>query len=79
MEDAQLMLKDFATSIVQTLRQHGFQAYLVGGCVRDLLLQRRTEGLRRGDECDAAAGDGHLSGDVCRGSAVRSGAGAGTG
>jgi poly(A) polymerase len=34
------MLKDFATSIVKTLRQHGFQAYLVGGCVRDLLLQR---------------------------------------
>jgi len=32
------MLKDFATMIVQTLRQHGFQAYLVGGCVRDLLL-----------------------------------------
>jgi poly(A) polymerase len=34
------MLKDFTTSIVQTLRQQGFQAYLVGGCVRDLLLQR---------------------------------------
>ena len=34
------MLKDFATSIVKTLRQHGFQAYLVGGCVRDLLLVR---------------------------------------
>src|SRR5271165_6451223 len=34
------MLKDFATSIIQTLRQQGFQAYLVGGCVRDLLLQR---------------------------------------
>jgi poly(A) polymerase len=33
------MLKDFTTSIVQTLRQQGFQAYLVGGCVRDLLLQ----------------------------------------
>jgi poly(A) polymerase len=32
------MLKDFATSIIQTLRQRGFQAYLVGGCVRDLLL-----------------------------------------
>jgi poly(A) polymerase len=32
------MSKDFATSIVQTLRQRGFQAYLVGGCVRDLLL-----------------------------------------
>jgi poly(A) polymerase len=34
------MLKDFATSIIQTLRQQGFQAYLVGGCVRDLLLHR---------------------------------------
>jgi poly(A) polymerase len=34
------MSKDFATVIVQTLRQQGFQAYLVGGCVRDLLLQR---------------------------------------
>src|ERR1700758_4931672 len=32
--------KSFATSILQTLRQSGFQAYLVGGCVRDLLLQR---------------------------------------
>jgi len=37
------MLKDFAASIVQTLRQHGFQAYLVGGCVRDLLLQREPK------------------------------------
>ncbi len=34
------MSKTFAISIVQTLRQHGFQAYLAGGCVRDLLLQR---------------------------------------
>jgi poly(A) polymerase len=34
------MLRDFATSTVQTLRQRGFQAYLVGGCVRDLLLGR---------------------------------------
>jgi len=37
------MLKDFATSIVQTLRQHDFQGYLVGGCVRDLLLQREPK------------------------------------
>jgi len=34
------MLKEFAISIIQTLRQEGFQAYLVGGCVRDLLLKR---------------------------------------
>jgi poly(A) polymerase len=37
------MLKDFATSIIRTLRQDGFQAYLVGGCVRDLLLGREPK------------------------------------
>lgn len=37
------MLKDFATTIVQTLRQRGFQAYLVGGCVRDVLLGREPK------------------------------------
>ena len=36
-------MKDFATSIVQTLRHRGFQAYLVGGCVRDLLLGREPK------------------------------------
>jgi poly(A) polymerase len=34
------MLKDFAISIIHALRDHGYQAYLVGGCVRDLLLGR---------------------------------------
>jgi len=34
------MLKEFAISIVKTLRQRSFSAYLVGGCVRDLLLKR---------------------------------------
>jgi len=37
------MSKLFATSIIQTLRQQGFQAYLVGGCVRDLLLRREPK------------------------------------
>jgi poly(A) polymerase len=37
------MPKDFATSIVQALRRWGFQAYLVGGCVRDLLLGREPK------------------------------------
>jgi poly(A) polymerase len=40
---ARPMLKDFATSIVKTLRQQGFQAYLAGGCVRDLLLGREPK------------------------------------
>ena len=34
------MLKDFAISITRTLRERGHKAYLVGGCVRDLLLGR---------------------------------------
>jgi poly(A) polymerase len=36
-------MNKFATSIVEILRQHGFQAYLVGGCVRDLLLGRQPK------------------------------------
>ena len=31
-------MKSFSISIVRTLREHGHEAYLVGGCVRDLLL-----------------------------------------
>ena len=34
------LVKDFAISIVRTLRERGHKAYLVGGCVRDLLLGR---------------------------------------
>src|ERR1700738_676618 len=34
------MLKDFAISIIRTLRDRGHRAYLVGGCVGDLLLGR---------------------------------------
>jgi poly(A) polymerase len=37
------MSKNFAASIVQILRRNAFQAYLVGGCVRDLLLQRKPK------------------------------------
>jgi poly(A) polymerase len=34
------MHKDFSISIVRSLRDHNHQAYLVGGCVRDVLLGR---------------------------------------
>jgi poly(A) polymerase len=34
------MSKEFAISILEALRGRGFQAYLAGGCVRDLLLSR---------------------------------------
>jgi poly(A) polymerase len=34
------MLRDFAISVIRVLQQAGYQGYLVGGCVRDLLLSR---------------------------------------
>ena len=34
------MVKDTAISVVRRLRENRFQAYLVGGCVRDLILGR---------------------------------------
>ena len=34
------MLKDFAISIVRSLQGAGYQAYFVGGCVRDMILGR---------------------------------------
>jgi poly(A) polymerase len=34
------MLKDFAISIVRKLQEAGYQAYFVGGCVRDMILDR---------------------------------------
>ncbi len=38
-----LTARDKATEIVRTLRQKGYQAHLVGGCVRDLLLGREPD------------------------------------
>jgi poly(A) polymerase len=35
------MSENCSRLIIETLRQHGFQAYLVGGCVRDVLLKRQ--------------------------------------
>ncbi len=38
-----MQARAFANQICRTLREAGHQAYLVGGCVRDLLLQRKPE------------------------------------
>ncbi len=35
--------KDLSTSVIRRLRERGFQALLVGGCVRDLLLNREPK------------------------------------
>ena len=31
--------------IIKNLQLHGYEAYAVGGCVRDSILARRPEGL----------------------------------
>ncbi|MFO8056327.1 MAG: CCA tRNA nucleotidyltransferase [bacterium] len=36
-------MKSQAEKIVRRLRKHGFQAYLVGGCVRDMLMGKRPK------------------------------------
>ncbi|HEY6338293.1 MAG TPA: CCA tRNA nucleotidyltransferase, partial [Candidatus Sulfotelmatobacter sp.] len=42
-EESKFPSAGFATAIIRTLLQQGFQAYLVGGCVRDLLLGRQPK------------------------------------
>ena len=48
-------------SICATLRQHGYQALLAGGCVRDLLLERAPVDYDVATDATARAGDGAVS------------------
>ena len=64
-----------ALGIVGTLRAAGYEAYLAGGCVRDLLLGREPEDY---DVATSATPDVVLrdvSAHLCRGRALRRGAG----
>lgn len=38
-----MQINEHAKSVIQTLRASGYEAYLVGGCVRDLLLHREPK------------------------------------
>ncbi len=38
-----LNIRQAAENVVRRLRQHGFEAYWAGGCVRDMLLEREPE------------------------------------
>ena len=40
-----MKFKDDAIFIIQTLNQNGYEAYLVGGCVRDALLHKETHDI----------------------------------
>ena len=41
--------------IIKNLQRHGYDAYAVGGCVRDSILNRKPE-----DFCKAGAGEADL-------------------
>ncbi|MBR1874645.1 MAG: polynucleotide adenylyltransferase, partial [Eubacterium sp.] len=38
-----MRMPDAAGHIIKTLRQNGYEAYIVGGCVRDMLLHREPK------------------------------------
>ncbi len=38
-----MKMPDGARSIIDTLKNHGYEAFIVGGCVRDMLLERSPE------------------------------------
>jgi HAD superfamily hydrolase (TIGR01490 family) len=50
------LLDDRAVRVVETLQQAGYEAYVVGGAVRDLLLGPPAQGLRRCHQRHARAG-----------------------
>ena len=68
--------KAFAEQIIRTLREAGHQAYLVGGCVRDLLLGASLPTTTSPPTPRPNEVMQHFSQDLRRGRAVRRGAGA---
>ena len=47
-----------AQEIVEKLCEHGYEAYLVGGCVRDMLLGREPGRLGYYHQCKTGGGQG---------------------
>ena len=45
-----------ASDIIKTLSAHGYEAYVVGGCVRDSILGKEPAGLGYYYFCTAGAG-----------------------
>jgi len=44
------LIPDYVTHVTSTLEKAGFEAFLVGGCVRDLILSQILSGVERGRE-----------------------------
>ena len=47
-----------ARKIIDRLNEHGYEAYVVGGCVRDMILKREPGGLGYHHQCQTGAGQG---------------------
>ena len=47
--------------IIKNLQRHGYDAYAVGGCVRDSILKQTAGGLGYYDFCQTGAGEADLS------------------
>ena len=58
-----------AEQIIEKLNEHGFEAYVVGGCVRDSLLGKEPE------DGEARRSEGHFQPDARHGDPARHGYG----
>ncbi len=54
-------MKLHAIHVVSELRRHGFQSYLAGGCVRDMLLGLEPTDYDVTTDAHPQRGDAHLS------------------
>ena len=45
------LIPNYVIEIAETLQENNFEAYLVGGSVRDILLGIKTQGLRYCYQC----------------------------
>ena len=52
----EIQIPEKVNKIIHTLQEHGYEAYAVGGCVRDSFLG--TNGLGYHDICDAGGNKG---------------------
>ena len=51
MENRKIVLPENVKKIIETLQTHGYEAYAVGGCVRDSVLGRIISIWRVAENC----------------------------
>lgn len=56
-----IQIPEKANEIITTLTAAGYEAYVVGGCVRDAILGREAAGLGYHHQRQTGAGEGFIS------------------